>query len=69
MKTNIFNEMKKKDNRKNFSDFDKFDRKQLKHPGSKEKGSKHKFSIYDDYEEEDLDDSFYGVEDEEDEEE
>ena len=55
--------MKKKDNRKSFSEFDKFDRKQKRHPGSTEKSSKHKFSIYDEFDEEALDDSSYDKED------
>lgn len=46
--------MKKKDKGRNFSDVDKFDRKQKKSFSSKEKGSsKHKFSIYNDYDDED----------------
>ena len=47
--------MKKKEKRRNFSDLDKFDRKQKKVSPSKEKGSsKHKYSIYEDYEDDDL---------------
>jgi hypothetical protein len=46
--------MKKKEKRRNFSDLDKFDRKQKKHSAPKEKGSsKHKFSIYEEFEDED----------------
>ena len=46
--------MKKKEKGRNFSDLDKFDRRQKKAAPSKEKGSsKHKFSIYDDYDEDD----------------
>lgn len=46
--------MKKKVNRREFSELDKFDRKQKKRSGSKTKSSKHKFSIYDDFEDQDL---------------
>jgi hypothetical protein len=46
--------MKNKVNKNNFPDFDKFDRKQKKHTGSKIKSSKHKLSIYDEFEDEDL---------------
>ena len=46
-----------KEKRRNFSDLDKFDRKQKKHSAPKEKGSsKHKFSIYDEFEDEELSD-------------
>lgn len=49
--------MKKKEKRKNFSDLDKFDRKQKKLSASKQKGSsKHKYSIYEDFEDEDFND-------------
>ncbi len=47
--------MKKKEKRGNFSGYDKFDRKQKKAIPAKQKGtSKHKYSIYDDFDEEEL---------------
>lgn len=50
--------MKKKDNRKSFSEFDKFDRKQKRYSGLREKSSKHKFSIYDEFDEDDSGSSY-----------
>ena len=46
--------MKNKVDKKNLPEFDKFDRKQKKHTSSKIKSSKHKLSIYDEFEDEDL---------------
>ena len=45
--------MKKNVNRRNFSDLDKFDKRQKKHAVSKQKDSKNKYSIYDDFNDED----------------
>jgi hypothetical protein len=47
--------MKKKVNRNSFPELDKFDRKQKKRAVSHAKGSKQKYSIYDDYNDEDND--------------
>lgn len=46
--------MKNKVTKKHSSELDKFDRKQKKHTDSKIKSSKHKLSIYDEFEDEDL---------------
>lgn len=46
--------MKNKVNKKNLPELDKFDRRQKKHTVSKIKSSKHKLSIYDEFEDEDL---------------
>lgn len=46
--------MKNKVNKKNLGELDKFDRRQKKHTGSKIKSTKHKLSIYDEFEDEDL---------------
>lgn len=46
--------MKKKVNQKSFTEYDKFDRKQKNYSGPKNKGSKSKLSIYDEFEDEDL---------------
>lgn len=47
--------MKKKEKKRNFSDHDKFDRKQKKSSLSRQKNSsKHKYSIYDDFDEDEL---------------
>uniref|UniRef100_UPI0032162CE5 hypothetical protein n=1 Tax=uncultured Draconibacterium sp. TaxID=1573823 RepID=UPI0032162CE5 len=46
--------MKKKVNKQASTELDKFDRKQKKHTGTKNKGSKNKLSIYDEFEDEDL---------------
>jgi hypothetical protein len=54
--------MKRKEKKKNYPDLDRFDRKQKKRSGSKNKGSKRKLSIYDEFSDEELDDynsSFY----------
>lgn len=51
--------MKKNVNRRNFSDLDKFDKKQKRHAIGKEKDSKNKYSIYDDFnDDEELTDYF-----------
>ena len=55
--------MKKKVNKRSSSEFDKFDRKQQKHPVGKQKDSKNKYSIYDDFDDEELTD-YYSDEDE-----
>lgn len=46
--------MKKKVDQKSFSEYDKFDRKQKNHSGPKNKNSKSRLSIYDEFEDEDL---------------
>ncbi len=46
--------MKRKVNKKNFTEVDNFERKSKKHPAKREKGSKRKLSIYDEFEDEDL---------------
>lgn len=47
--------MKKKEKRREFSDLDRFDRKQKKGSSQKQKGSsKNKFSIYDNFDDQDL---------------
>ncbi len=46
--------MKKKVNKKGFPELDKFDRKQKKHTSIKQKSSKNKLSIYDEFEDDDL---------------
>ncbi|MDX8340148.1 hypothetical protein SLH46_13195 [Draconibacterium sp. IB214405] len=45
--------MKKKVNKIRHPELDKFDRKQKRHGSSREKSSKQKFSIYDEFDEED----------------
>ncbi|WP_167608788.1 hypothetical protein [Maribellus sediminis] len=50
--------MKKNVKKREFSDLDRFDRKHKRVSSPKEKGSsKHRFSIYDDFEDEDLTDN------------
>lgn len=46
--------MKKNVTRKNFSELDKFDKKLKRHTASKQKESKNKYSIYDDFDNDDL---------------
>lgn len=46
--------MKKEVTQKNFTEFDKFDRKQKNYSGPKNKSSISKLSIYDEFEDEDL---------------
>ena len=54
--------MTRKAFKKNYQDSDRFDRKQKKHSPGKEKSGKNKFSIYDEYsDEEDYD---YSADDE-----
>ena len=51
--------MKKNEKRRDHADLDRFDRKQKRVSGSKKQGSsKHRLSIYDDFEDEELDDVF-----------
>nr|WP_321357358.1 hypothetical protein [uncultured Draconibacterium sp.] len=45
--------MKKKVNKTRHPELDKFDRKQNKHTGSRDKSSKQRFSIYDEFDEDD----------------
>jgi len=64
--------MKKKVTKKNFSELDKFDRKQKRHGAPESKNSKNKYSIYEDFDEEDLDeedlDDDYEIDDDDEEE-
>lgn len=54
-RSNTLEQMKKKVDRHSSPEFDKFDRKQKKHTAShKAKSSKHKLSIYDEFDDEDL---------------
>lgn len=48
--------MKQKGIKKNFNEVDNFERKQKKHLGKKDKSSKRRLTIYDEFDEEDLDD-------------
>jgi hypothetical protein len=48
--------MKRKVNKKNFTEADNFERKQKKHPGKRDKSSKRRLTIYDEFEDEDLED-------------
>ena len=57
--------MKNKVTKKNLTELDKFDRRQKKHTGSKIKSSKHKLSIYDEFEDEDFMDYSSGLSEEE----
>jgi hypothetical protein len=50
--------MKRKVNKKNYTEADNFERKPKKSHAQKDKSSKRKLSIYDDFEDEDLDDYF-----------
>ncbi|QIA07863.1 hypothetical protein [Draconibacterium halophilum] len=46
--------MKKKVNKNRLPELDKFDRKQKKYAGSRDKSSKQRLTIYDEFEDEDL---------------
>ena len=48
--------MKRKVNKRNYPELDKFDRKQKKHSNSKSKSSARKPSIYDEFDDPDLED-------------
>ncbi|MFW5756184.1 MAG: hypothetical protein ACOCWK_06250 [Tangfeifania sp.] len=50
--------MKRKVNKKNYTEVDNFERKSKKSPAQKDKRSKRKLSIYDDFEDEELDDYY-----------
>ncbi len=41
---------------KNFAEVDNFERKQKKHPGKKDRSTKRRLTIYDEFDGEDLDD-------------
>lgn len=55
--------MKRKVNKKNYSEVDNFDRKQKKHSARKEKSSKKRLSIYDEFDDEDLIDYSFSYDD------
>jgi hypothetical protein len=55
----MYPEMKRKVNKKNFNEVDNFDRKVKKKPLKREKSSKKRLSIYDEFDDEDLDDFSY----------
>ncbi|WP_372948359.1 hypothetical protein [Mariniphaga sp.] len=55
--------MKRKVNKKNFAEADNFERKQKKHLGKRDKSSKRRLTIYDEFEDEDLDDYSSNYED------
>ena len=46
--------MKRKVNKKNFIEADNFDRKQKKHLGKRDKSSKRRLTIYDEFDDEEL---------------
>jgi hypothetical protein len=48
--------MKRKVNKKNYTEVDNFERKTKKYTGKRDKSSKRKLSIYDEFEDEGLDD-------------
>ena len=48
--------MKRKVTKKNYAEVDNFDRKQKKHSGKKDKSSKRKLTIYDEFDDEEPDD-------------
>jgi len=47
--------MKRKGNVKNYTEVDNFERKKKKHLGKRDKSSKRKLTIYDEFDEEELD--------------
>ena len=55
--------MKRKVNKKNYTEVDNFERKQKKHAGKRDKSSKRRLTIYDEFEDEDLDDYTSGYDD------
>lgn len=48
--------MKRKVNKKNYTEVDNFERKQKKHLTRKDRSSKRRLTIYDEFDDEDLDD-------------
>ena len=61
--------MKRKVNKKNYTEVDNFERKPKKSQAQKEKSSKRKLSIYDDFEDDDLEDYYLSRDDDFDEDE
>jgi hypothetical protein len=59
--------MKRKVNKKNYSEVDNFDRKPKRYSARREKSSKRRLSIYDEFDDEDLDDDSFSYDDFEDE--
>ncbi|WP_319480479.1 hypothetical protein [uncultured Draconibacterium sp.] len=57
--------MKNKVNKNRLPELDKFDRKQKKHAGSRDKSSKRRLTIYDEFDDEDLPDYSSDIEEEE----
>ncbi len=57
--------MKKKVTKRNNSELDKFDRKQKRHAAPMQKDTKNKYSIYEDFDDDDLDNMYNLDEDEE----
>jgi len=51
--------MKRKVNKKNYTEVDNFDRKQKRNPARRDKSSKKRLSIYDEFDDEDPDDYSY----------
>jgi hypothetical protein len=60
--------MKRKVNKKNYPEVDNFERKQKKHFSRKAKRPKRKLSIYDEFEDDELDDYSFNYDDYEDDE-
>ncbi len=48
--------MKRKENKKNFTETDNFERKTKKHQAKKDRSSKRRLTIYDEFDDESLDD-------------
>lgn len=53
--------MKRKGNKKNYNEVDNFERKGKKSTSKKDKSSKRRLSIYDDFEDEDFDDEDFQI--------
>jgi hypothetical protein len=66
---NVCFKMKRKVNKKNFSEVDNFDGKPKKQMPQRDKSSKRRLSIYDEFDDEDLDDYSNGFDDPDDEDE
>ena len=63
---NVTLKMKRKENKKNYKEVDNFERKGNKITSKKDKSSKRRLSIYDDFEDEEFDDDYQlGYEEEE----
>lgn len=59
--TYFVTKMKRKENKKNYNEVSNFDKKANNNTSRKDRSSKRKLSIYDDFDDEDFDDADYQI--------